>query len=107
MTSREFSVFRNVNFVFRIIVQIRVDNTPLLVSIFIKLEINTGIMLQVLSVYLALGPSYIFYKTHNAHNYAPLLVSTPLLFFLCNFFFDSKHRNCLIVSVTSRMEDKF
>ena len=52
-TSREFSVFRNVNFVFRIILQIRVDNTQILVLNFTILEINTGIMLQVPSVYLA------------------------------------------------------
>ena len=46
--------FVTVNFVFRIILQIRVDNTPILVLNFIILEINTGIMLQVPSVYLAL-----------------------------------------------------
>ena len=42
-TSLEFSVFCNVSFVFCIILQIRVDNTQILVLNFIILEINTNL----------------------------------------------------------------
>ena len=48
-------VAESVFFVF--FLQIRVDNTQILVLNFTILEIDTGIMLQVPSVYLALGDS--------------------------------------------------
>ena len=61
-TSLEFSVFCNINYVFRINLQILVGNTPVLVLNFIITVLNTCIVLQVPTLYLALCLFYSFWQ---------------------------------------------